>query len=204
MELNYHKDEFMKGFFNCLKSFLNGFTLGAKIQIVNLSTISLIKFKGSIKKNIYKIIKKTIIDGIRLGTFGFLYRMIELFLKRIFNSNSKIIFFYAGLLASLPFNKNKLFTKQIILYLLPKVIFALIKRFRKFNMQYFEMGLSFVIYIFCGIIMIFYENNINLFTRPPTKRLNYIINYAKQWKDLPSFIPMLFNKHNSAQISKIK
>ena len=160
--------------FSCIRAFVNGFYSGSKIRFFHALITSSIKMKHDFFGTISLILKSTFIHALRLGFFGFFYKLLVFIFSKIINNNYKIIFFLSSIISSIPFRRHFLVNKQVIQYLLPKILIVSSKRIKQQKIKYSNLLMPMLASLICGLFMLFYEIDGSLLPKSITYGMNSI------------------------------
>ena len=142
-----------------LKSLRNGFLLGVKIRIIGSFAV-FINSNGDFKSKLIFIMKGCFSHGKTLGLFAFFSRLLHYLYFWIYGRHLSP--YAAGVIGLVVgfciFRTQDIITKQITLYLLGRMIFAILRKFTRFGVGTYKAKLLFpIIAGLCwGMAMYFY------------------------------------------------
>jgi peroxisomal membrane protein 4 len=184
---------------NCLissiRGFRNGLYYGGKVRLVHSIVMEILFGKSdNIVGKIKNIIRPTTEHALNLGKFALIYKSVVCILKRLFNSDNKIINFIAGVIGAFFVWKNKSnVNMQIMLYLLSRNILAISNIISEKYMPNFQYGFSITSILVWGIVMFLFENNPKALQNSLKSSMDFIYKDSdtlKNWKDfIPFYIP---------------
>lgn len=184
---------------NCLisslRGFRNGLYYGGKVRLVH-SIVMEILFSRSdnLADKIKNIIRPTTEHALNLGKFALIYKTVVCILKRLFNSDNKVINFIAGLVGAFFVWKNKSnVNMQIMLYLLSRNILAISNIISEKYIPNFQYGFSITSILVWGVVMFLFEYEPKALQNSLKSSMDFIYKDSdtlKNWRDfIPFYIP---------------
>jgi peroxisomal membrane protein 4 len=186
MEIDY-KRELIK----IIRGSRNGFYYGAKVRVMHSLVIMILFGKGSWKIRLKKIIENTITHGGKLALFVFLFKSILFVLKVARKKEEAWHSFVGGCIGGYIICKNgeNQINQQLILYLLSRIIFGVIKYFQKRG--YFEKINFFKILGFFSwaFVMLLFNDNHHCLQHSLSASMKFLYIESEKWKNWKDFVP---------------
>lgn len=107
-----------------IKGTSNGLAYGARVRFMHSLIMSILFMKGSIVSRVRMILKMTAEHSLRLGAFVFVYKTVQMLLRKLEGRTSALHNFIAGVLGSfvINFDGDTPVNQQITLYIISRVI----------------------------------------------------------------------------------
>ena len=182
---------------SCLRGLRNGLYYGGKIRLVH-SIVMEILFSRSenLLDKLKNILKPTFEHACNLGKFILIYKVVVCILKRLFNTQNKLINFLAGIIGAIfVWRKKSNVNMQIMLYLLSRNILAIANIIGDKYFPQFEQGFSITSVLVWGVVMFLFEYKPTALQNSLKSSMVFLYKDSdgyKGWRDLiPFYIPFL-------------
>lgn len=181
---------------NCLisslRGFRNGLYYGGKIRLIHSLVMEILFGKNkSLLGKLRHILKPTIEHALNLGFFALIYKTTVCILKRIFNSENKIINFIAGLVGSYFVWRAKTpVNTQIMLYLLSRNLMAIANMAKEKYFPELNYGFPIVSMLVWGVVMFLFEFQPKALQHSLKSSMDFIYRESDVYKDWRDFIPL--------------
>ena len=198
----YYKDcsisdsnSLLTGLLRCLKGLRNGFYTGGKIRFFHSLVAIFLLSKGSLKKKIKDVIKNTYTHAKNVGIFVFIYKAVNYLLELVASKKYSWFPLIGGFLAGyVAFHSDTPINRQITLYALSRVIFAMLKKMQiSLRLAPFSDWFPFISAVAWGSMLFLFESERVLLPSSLRKVFDYIYKESERWDTWKDFFPIDFS-----------
>ncbi|CDW72618.1 peroxisomal membrane protein 4 [Stylonychia lemnae] len=179
---------------SAIRGLRNGLYYGGKVRFAHAIVMAILFQQGTVLDKLKSAIKLAWQHGKNLGSFVFIYKLVQCALQQLFNQKNPVFSFVAGIIgAYFVWRDRNSINQQICFYLLSRILEGTAKRLQKSGHLPEMKAFGYVSMICWGVVMFLFEEDKSVLQNSLQSSMTFLYKDSDQvngWRDfVPIYIP---------------